>query len=82
MKRLIAPLVLAAVVGATLFITTGGDDRTTGAANTAGTAVPALSIARLDGGAPSSSRRSKAPTDQRCCGSGRPGARSATTRPP
>ena len=51
MKRLIAPLVLAVVVGAALLVTAGGDDGTTGDADTPGPAVPALSVARLDGGA-------------------------------
>jgi thiol-disulfide isomerase/thioredoxin len=47
-KRLIAPLVLLAAVGVALALTAGGD-RATGDADTAGPAVPDLSVARLDG---------------------------------
>jgi thiol-disulfide isomerase/thioredoxin len=49
MKRLIAPLILVAVVVAALALTAGGG-RETGGADTPGPAVPDLSIARLDGG--------------------------------
>jgi thiol-disulfide isomerase/thioredoxin len=48
MKRLIAPLILLAAVGLALVLTSGGE-RATGDADTAGPAVPELSIARLDG---------------------------------
>jgi uncharacterized RDD family membrane protein YckC len=50
-KRLIAPLLLAAIVGAALLVTAfGADGGATGNAETPGKAVPALSVARLDGG--------------------------------
>lgn len=49
MKRLIAPLFLAVAVGAALLLTASGNDRTSRDADAPGPAVPALSIARLDG---------------------------------
>jgi thiol-disulfide isomerase/thioredoxin len=49
LKRLVAPLVLLAAVGVALVLSSGGG-RAPGDAETPGPAVPALSVARLDGG--------------------------------